>query len=169
MKKTTRSNRSRARRGFSLIEIMIVIAIIALLGGIVGFALFARYDEAQENVARVQMNTISDALKDFRRRFNRYPTDDEGLAVLWSSAGLENPEDEDSWSPSLEEPIAEDPWGNEWGYRQQSENGNEDTFDLWSVGKDGEEGTEDDITSWSNAAGGQGGDDFDFDPGLGPN
>lgn len=170
MRKTTRATRTRARRGFSLIEIMIVIAIVALLGGVVGFALFARFGEAQAEIARVQMDNISDALKDFRRRFNRYPTDEEGLSVLWSSANLEDPEEEEKWTATLEEPIAVDPWGNEWGYRQQSENGNEDNFDLWSFGKDGEEGTEDDITSWSDSAGGEGGDDFDFDPGVsGPN
>lgn len=159
-----------ARRGFSLIEIMIVIAIIGFIAGLVGLAVFARFDEAQDKTAAIQMGTIETALKDFRRRMGRFPTDDEGLSVLWSSENLEDPEEADSWQPSMETPIPVDPWGEEWGYRAESENGNETTFDLWSNGRDKEEGTDDDITNWGDGAGGGEGDgefDFDFDSGGG--
>lgn len=153
--------RRTAGRGFTLIEVMIVIAIILALASLIGLALFNRFGEAQENITKIQMKTIEDALKNFYLDFNRYPTDEEGLSVLWSSTNLENPEDEDKWSPFLEEPSPNDQWDSPWGYRQVSEFGDESKYDLWSNGPDGEEGTEDDINSWSDSEAGE--DTFDFE------
>lgn len=150
-----------ARRGFTLIEVMIVIAIILALASLIGLAVFSRFGEAQENITKIQMKNIEDALESFRLTYNRYPTDDEGLSVLWSSANLENPEDEDKWSSFMTDPSPTDQWGSEWGYRQMSEYGDESKFDLWSYGPDKEEGTEDDITSWSESEDGEG--TFDFE------
>lgn len=161
----TQSNRGRHRgRGFTLIEVMIVIAIILALASLIGVALFSRFGEAQTNITRIQMKTIGDALKDFRRVFNRYPTDDEGISVLWSSANLDDPEAEDKWTKFMEEPAPNDQWGNPWGYRQISEHGDESTYDLWSNGPDGEEGTDDDITSWSEGGDSEGSFDFESAP-----
>ena len=81
--------------------------------------------------------------------------------MLWSSANLENPEDEDKWSSFMTDPSPTDQWGSEWGYRQMSEYGDESKFDLWSYGPDKEEGTEDDITSWSESE--EGDATFDFE------
>jgi len=58
--------------------------------------------------------------------------------------------DPESYTGYLEEPLATDRWGNEWGYRAESET-REGKYDLWSNGPDGEEGTEDDITSWASS------------------
>jgi len=150
-----------ARRGFTLVEIMIVIAIILALASLIGIAVFNRFGEAQENITKIQMKTVEDALESFRLDFNRYPTDEEGVSVLWSSTNLENPEDEDKWSTYLKSPSPNDQWDNAWGYRQISEYGDESKYDLWSYGPDGEEGTDDDITSWSDAEGGE--DLYDFE------
>ena len=150
-----------ARPGFTLAEVMIVIAIILALASLIGIAVFNRFGEAQENITKIQMKMVEDALKSFRFDFNRYPTDEEGVSVLWSSVNLENPEDEDKWSPYLESPSPNDQWNTPWGYRQISEYGDESTYDLWSFGPDGEEDTDDDITSWSDAEGGE--DSFDFE------
>ncbi len=150
-----------ARRGFTLVEVMIVIAIILALASLIGIAVFNRFGEAQENITKIQMKTVEDALESFRLDFNRYPTDEEGLNVLWSSTNLENPEDEDKWSPYLESPSPNDQWDNPWGYRQISEYGDETKYDLWSYGPDGEEGTDDDITSWSELDGAE--ESFDFE------
>ena len=152
------------RAGFTLIEVMIVIAIILALASLIGVALFSRFGEAQTNITKIQMKTMGDALKDFRRVFNRYPTDDEGVSVLWSSANLDSPEAEDKWTKFMEEPAPNDQWGNPWGYRQVSENGDETTYDLWSNGPDGEEGTDDDITSWSEGGDSEGSFDFESAP-----
>lgn len=150
-----------ARRGFTLVEVMIVIAIILALASLIGLAVFSRFGEAQQNITKIQMKNIEDALESFRLSFNRYPTDEEGVSVLWSSANLENPEDEEKWSTFLTDAIPADQWGSEWGYRQMSEYGDETKYDLWSFGPDKEEGTEDDITSWAGAEEGEGSFDFE--------
>lgn len=150
-----------ARRGFTLVEVMIVIAIILALASLIGLAVFSRFGEAQQNITKIQMKSIEDALESFRLTFNRYPTDEEGVSVLWSSANLENPEDEEKWSTFLTDPTPADQWGSEWGYRQMSEYGDESKYDLWSYGPDKEEGTDDDITSWSGAEEGEGSFDFE--------
>lgn len=159
--RTGYSHLRATRRGFTLVEVMIVIAIILALASLIGLAVFSRFGEAQESITKIQMKNIEDALEQFRLTYNRYPTDEEGLSVLWSSANLENPEDEEKWSTFLTDPITADQWGSEWGYRQMSEYGDETKYDLWSVGKDKEEGTDDDITSWSESE--EGGGSFDFE------
>lgn len=144
-------------RGFTLIEIMIVITIIVLLGAIVGVSLFARRDEAKEGIAVAQLQQIEQGLKQFKFDFERYPTDQEGVAVLWSKETLDPDVPQDKWKKYLDKPVPTDPWGQAWGYRQVSEHGDESTYDLWSFGKDKEEGTDDDITSWSKNADGSSG------------
>ncbi len=143
------------RGGFTLIEIMIVITIIVLLGAIVGISLFAQRDEAKGGTVTIQMQQIEQALKLFNGDFDRYPTDQEGLAVLWSKETLDQEAPQAKWKKYLEKPIATDAWGQVWGYRQVSEHGDESTYDLWSNGKDKEEGTPDDITSWTKEAEGE--------------
>lgn len=146
------------RRAFSLIEVMIVIAIILAISGLVAINLFSRKDEATAQLAEVDMNTLKNALKQFRLDYDRWPTDEEGLEVLWNKEVLDPDADQDTWRRYLEEPMAEDRWGNEWGYRQVTEFGeDESVFDLWSWGPDGEDGTEDDITSWDEDEDGFGG------------
>lgn len=144
-------------RGFTLIEIMIVITIIVLLGAIVGVSLFARRDEAKEGIALAQLQQIEQGLKQFKFDFERYPTDQEGVAVLWSKETLDQDLPQDKWKKYLDKAVPTDPWGQAWGYRQVSEHGDESTYDLWSPGKDKEEGTDDDITSWSKDAEGASG------------
>lgn len=160
--KTIRTHR---RRAFTLIEVMIVIALVVALTGLVGVALLGRRDDAKVDLAKVDMNTLKSALTQFRFDHERWPSEAEGLAVLWDSEAFQPDEaateadvDESSWRAYLDEPMASDRWGNEWGYRPVSEFGDESQYDLWSNGPDGEEGTDDDITNWSDEAGGAGGD-----------
>jgi general secretion pathway protein G len=142
-------NRSvRARRAFTLIEVMIVILIVLMLGGLVAWNLMSTKDEAKADIVRIQMNTIQDALKQFRFQHDRYPTDEEGLRVLWEKEAITDEQEAQKWKKLLEKPIPTDQYGNEWGYRQVSEHGDEDMYDLWSYGKDRQEGTDDDIVSW---------------------
>ncbi len=140
--------RSKARRAFTLIEVMIVIAIILALSALVGVALFSRQKEAKSSLAQIDMNTLKKGLQQFYLDFDRFPSDEEGLAVLWSKESLSAEGDQAKWKKYLEEPMANDRWGHPWGYRQSSEHGDDSKYDLWSVGPDGQEGTDDDITSW---------------------
>ncbi len=143
-------NRRTRARGFTLIEVMIVIAIVLALTAIVGLAIFGRKEQADVSLAQTDINNMKSAMKLFRLDFNRWPTDEEGVRVLWDKAALDPESDETKWSKYLEEPLPEDRWGNEWGYRQISEREDESEYDLWSFGPNGEDenGEGDDITSW---------------------
>ncbi|MEM7629813.1 MAG: type II secretion system major pseudopilin GspG [Planctomycetota bacterium] len=145
-----------ARRGFSLIEVLIVLAIILLLSGIVGVTLFQRRDQADADITRINLNTLNSALDGFRFDFRRYPTDDEGLAVLWDREQLDPDAETSNWNgPYLREPMPNDQWGNAWEYLQESEDFDIDDEDpsavapytLYSAGPDGEPDTEDDISA----------------------
>lgn len=157
--KSKRFGRRATRRGFTLIEVMIVIGIILVLVSLVGVALFAQRDRAKKQLVELQMRNIAAAMEQFRLVYDRYPTDEEGIKVLWDKESLETPEDQDKWTEFLTERKETDEYGHEWGYRAESEF-REGKFDLWSLGKDGEEGTEDDIQLWKTDSG-EGGD-FEF-------
>lgn len=141
--KTVR-RRNMRRRGFTLIEVMIVIGIILALSGLIGVALFARRDEAKVSLAKTDLNSIRQALDLFRLDFERWPTDEEGLAVLWDKTALDADADETRWKKYLASPMPKDRWGNEWGYRSQSDMF-EGSYEIWSFGPNGVEGDEDDI------------------------
>ena len=144
-------NRARRRHapGFTLFEVMIVIAIIVALTGLVSIALLSRMKRAKLDLAQTDLNTIKSGLKGFFLDFDRYPSDEEGIAVLWDKNVLSSDADTTKWSAQLEEPMINDRWGHHWNYRQQSEHGDETKFDLWSMVPDGQDGTEDDVVSWS--------------------
>lgn len=145
----------RARAGFTLIEVMIVIAIVLALTGLVGVAVFSRKDEAKIDLAKVELNTLKKAMQGFRLDFDRWPKDEEGIDVLWDKSKLDPEEEPTKWKgPYTTEPMPNDKWNNPWQYRQVSEHSSDETkYDLWSFGPDKQEGTEDDITSWGTLAG----------------
>lgn len=153
------NRRFAARSAFTLIEVLIVIAIIVALTGLVGLALFSKQKEAKTGLAEADMNNIKTALKSFRVKYDRWPSETEGLEVLWNKEKLDPDADATKWTKELEKPMPTDRWGHAWNYRPVSEHGDEDSFDLWSNGPDGEEGTADDVVSWpkEDAAGGTGG------------
>lgn len=145
-----RMQRRAGRSGFTLIEVLIVIAIIVALGGLVAVAVFQRRDQATADLARADMQTLKSGLDLFRLDFERWPTEEEGLAVLWDKELLDPDADETRWNTYLNEKMETDRWGSEWGYRAESEN-REGYYDLWSIGPDKEEGTEDDIQLWESS------------------
>ncbi len=139
------------RSGFTLIEVLIVIAIVVALSGLVGIALFSKQKEAKVGLAKTDLKTIESALKQFRVKFDRYPTDEEGVEVLWNKEKLDADADATKWTKELEKPMKADQWGTPWNYRQKSDHGDEDSFDLWSFGPDKQEGGDDDIVSWTES------------------
>ncbi len=153
---------ARARGAFTLIEVLIVLAIIVMIAGFVSVSLFARRDQADVQATQINISTLGDALDAFRLDYRRYPTDDEGLAVLWDKEKLDSEADGSLWATYLTKPIPTDVWGNEWGYAQQVEDfdsGEEENtaavapYDLWSYGPDGEDGTDDDIRASGSGSG----------------
>lgn len=137
MKKTKRT-------GFTLIEILIVIAIIALLASLVTPRLFGKLESSKQKIAKTQIELIETALDMFRLDVGRYPTSQEGLKVLW-----QNPGNIPNWNgPYLKKPILKDPWGNPYIYISPGKHGPYDLYSLGADGKPGGSGENKDITSW---------------------
>lgn len=142
----------RARRAFTLIEIMVVVIVLGILAAVVIPNLAGRTDEARVAKARSDIETLSLLIQSFRLDMRRYPTEEEGLAVL-----REEPTGEDAelWKgPYTNKPIPKDPWGNEYIYTSPAENGI-DEWGIESYGADGEpggEGFDRDINTWTNYA-----------------
>ena len=150
------------RRGFTILELLIVIGILLAIGGLVLVNVLGASEKADEGNTRLQMQAIEQALEQFRVEMKRWPSEEEGVAVLWSASNLEADEDQDRWGgPYLKKPAPEDLWGNAWIYRQPSEIEGLD-YDLISVGPDGEEGTEDDISINESMVGEDGSLDEEF-------
>lgn len=136
------------RTAFTIIEVMIVIVLVLAIGGLVAYNLLGKKEEAQTGIVKIQMQQIGKALKDFRFTHDRWPTEEEGLKVLWEKDSMQDETGQKKWSKLLEKPLPTDPWGNDWGFRPVSEHGDETTYDLWSIGPDKQEGTADDIVTW---------------------
>jgi general secretion pathway protein G len=135
------------RRGFTLIEILVVVVIIAILATLVAPNVFQHVGSARETTARSQVEMLGVALDAYRLHVGRYPTSQEGLAALW-----ERPVGAPStWrGPYLRKAVPLDPWGNAYAFQSPGEV-NRDGYDLVSFGSDGKRGgTESaaDITSW---------------------
>lgn len=144
MKKTIRNN-----RGFTLIEIMVVIVILALLAALVGPKLIGRSDDAKITDTRVQIKNIETALKLYKLDNGNYPTTEQGLAALVAkpAVGL-IPKNYKAEGYLESKKIPKDPWGNDYIYLSPGEHGD---FDIYSFGADGVKGGEGksaDITSW---------------------
>ena len=136
-----------ARRGFTIIELLIVIAIILAIGGLVLVNVLGASEKADRGTAMIQIQAFDRALEQFKIDMKRYPSDEEGLVVLWNKDSLEDEDEAAKWSgPYLKSPSVNDTWGSEWVYRNPSEIEGV-AYDIVSVGPDKEEGTDDDISS----------------------
>lgn len=131
-------------RGFTLLELLVVMVIIGLLAGYVGPKFFGQIGKSEVKAARAQMDALQKSLDQYRIDVGRYPATEQGLAALTTKPG-----DEQRWSgPYLSKAVPKDPWGREYQYRSPGEHGE---YDLVSHGKDGRpggEGEDADITSW---------------------
>jgi general secretion pathway protein G len=133
-------------RGFTLIEILIVVIIIGLLAALVGPRLFGKVSMAKLKAAKAQIELFGTALDAFRLDTGRYPTTEEGLKALREKpSGLEN------WQgPYLPKELPTDPWGRAYVYKSPGEHGE---YDLISYGLDGVEGGQEenqDVVSWKD-------------------
>ena len=131
--------------GFSLIELLVVLTIIALLGAVVGPQVMKHLAGAKADTTRMQIEDLGAALDLYYLDNGRYPDSQEGLAAL-----IEAPVDVDKWNgPYLKKKkIPQDAWGNDYRYDAPGENG---AYDLYSYGADNAPGGEDenqDVVSW---------------------
>ena len=133
-------------RGFTLIEIMVVVIIIGLLAALVGPRLFGKVSTAKLKATKAQIELFGTALDTFRLDVGRYPTTEEGLKAL-----REKPAGAENWQgPYLPKEIPVDPWNKPYVYKSPGEHGE---YDLISYGLDGAEGGEGenlDIVSWKD-------------------
>jgi len=136
----------RRERGFTLVEILIVMIIIGLLAALVGPKLFGKVSGAKLKAAKAQIELFGTALDTFRLDVGRYPTTEEGLKAL-----REKPSGAEGWQgPYLPKEIPADPWSRAYVYRSPGEHGD---YDLISYGLDGVEGGEgenQDPVSWKD-------------------
>jgi len=130
-------------RGFTLAEIMLVIAILGILVSVVLPRLTGRTKEARAQATRLQVANMETALEAFEYDCGRFPTSMEGLEALRTApSGVGS-----KWKgPYLKKALPMDPWGNAYVYRTPGVKNRD--YDLFSPSEDQREGTEDDIGNW---------------------
>ena len=123
----------RREKGFTLLELLVVVAIIGLLAGFVAPRYFSQVGKSEVNAARAQMDALEKALDQYRLDTGRYPSNELGLKAL-----VERPASEPKWNgPYLKKAVPLDPWGKAYEYKTPGKKGD---FDLTSYGKDGQPG-----------------------------
>ncbi len=135
----------RSRGGFTLIELMVVVIIIAALAGMVLPKVLPASKDAKRGIAKGEIQGITTALKLYYLHNDRFPSTDEGLDALLS----EVPSARNWHGPYLDGDDYDDPWKQPYRYRYPGTQSNRD-FDIWSVGEDGQEGTADDVSNWKD-------------------
>lgn len=136
--------------GMTLIEIMIVIAILGLMAGVAGVAVMRNLQDARIQTAHTQIKNFDGALKLYNRDCGKYPKTAEGLQSL-----IAKPASCPRWKPYLDDNVTSiplDPWGNSYEYFHPGTHGH--NLEIISRGPDGELNTADDVVSWGDGVAG---------------
>jgi general secretion pathway protein G len=136
---------SRAARGFTLIELMVVLVIIGVLAALIVPNVLDRTDDARATAARTDVNNLVQALKLYKLDNQRYPSAEQGLDALVRkpTAGAVPP----NWKPYLDK-LPADPWGRPYQYVNPGVKGEIDVFSYGADGQAGGEGKDADVGSW---------------------
>ena len=136
-------------RGFTLIELMVVIVILGILAGLIVPRIMGRPEEARRMKAKVQVESMETALKLYKLDNGNYPTTEQGLQALVEAPAVGQLARAWREGGYLEKgKVPQDPWGNDYVYLSPGLHGD---YDLTSYGADGEpggEGKDEDINSW---------------------
>jgi general secretion pathway protein G len=135
----------RRGRGFTLIELMVVLVIIGVLGALIVPNLIDRADDARVTAARTDVNNLMQALKLYKLDNQRYPSAEQGLESLVKkpTVGAIPP----NWKPYIDK-LPADPWGRAYQYLNPGVQGEIDVFSYGGDGQPGGEGNDADIGSW---------------------
>lgn len=139
--------RQARARGFTLLELLVVVVIIGLLAGFVAPRYFDQVGKSKTKVAKAQIDSLEKALDQYRLDLGHYPTTELGLAALVARPSTES---ENKWQgPYLKKALPNDPWDRPYLFRAPGEGGRE--YDLLTLGADGQPGgtgENTDVTSW---------------------
>ncbi|HEX4943729.1 MAG TPA: type II secretion system major pseudopilin GspG [Usitatibacteraceae bacterium] len=139
-----RTPRRPAARGFTLLELMVVMVIIGLLAAYVAPRYFSQVGKSETKLARAQIDAFEKALEQYRADTSHFPTTEQGLAAL-----MTRPTGENRWDgPYLKRQIPPDPWGRPYQYKSPGEHGEIDIFSLGRDGRPGGSGDSADIGNW---------------------
>lgn len=139
------AERKRKQRGFTLVELLVVLVILGLIATLAAPRVIKFIAGAKSDTAMLQIERLSSTLELYRLEVGRYPAEEESLVAL-----VERPADAEAWAgPYLTKKDGLiDPWGREYIYRYPGEHGD---FDLYSLGADGQEGGDGedaDVRNW---------------------
>ena len=134
----------RVSRGFTLLELLVVIVIIGMLAGLVAPRYFDQVSKSNTKIAKAQIDSLGKALDQYRLDVGAYPSTEMGLAAL-----NVKPPNLDKWAgPYLKKAVPPDPWGNPYVYKAPGDHGDYDLLSLGSDGQPGGTGEAADVTSW---------------------
>jgi general secretion pathway protein G len=135
----TTSEIKNARRGFSLVELIVVMVILGMLAGLVAVRTRGYLISAKQNAAKAEISNLVKAIDTFYASQGRYPSTDEGLEILTQAT--------ESWPEGFINKVPSDPWGNPYEYFSP---GSSSPYEIVCLGADGREGGEDENKDFSS-------------------